>query len=65
MAEKIERIDKRRKENPRNKVYQFRMNSDEDELLESLSVITDTPKSEVIRNALKLYEKIKRVGSNY
>ena len=65
MAENIEQIDKRRKENPRNKVYQFRMNSDEGELLESLSVITDTPKSEVIRNALKLYEKVKRVGGNY
>lgn len=65
MAETVERIDKRRKENPRNKVYQFRMNDDEDELLDFLSVITDAPKSEVIRNALKMYEQVKRVNANY
>ena len=60
-----EKIDKRRKENPRNRVYQFRMNGDEGELLESLSVITDDPKSEVIRKALKLYDQVKRSSGEY
>lgn len=62
---KENKVDRRRKANARNRVYQIRMNDDEGDLLESLSVITDEPKSEVIRNALKLYDKVKRAGTAY
>lgn len=61
----MDKIDKRRKENPRKKYFQMRLNNDEEEILDSLSVITDESKADVIRNALKIYYEIKRAGGNY
>lgn len=43
----------------------MRLNNDEEELLDSLSVITDESKADVIRSALKIYYEIKRAGGKY
>lgn len=61
----MDKIDKRRRENPRKKYFQMRMNTDEEEVLESLCVITDKSKADVVRDALDIYYQIKRAGGKY
>lgn len=43
----------------------MRLNNDEEELLDSLSVITDKSKADVVRDALDIYYQIKRAGGKY
>lgn len=43
----------------------MRMNSDEEEVLDSLCVITDKSKADVVRDALNIYYQIKRAGGKY
>ena len=49
-----------KKEESKNKEYKLRIGAEEEEMLEFLTFKDDVPKSEVIRNALRMYYNFKK-----
>ena len=61
----MDKIDKRRKENPKKGRFEMRTDTNDEELFDNLNAITGEDRSTMVRNALKLYYQIKRASGNY
>lgn len=61
----MDKIDKRRRVNPKKGRFEMRTDTNDEELFESLNAITGEDRSTIVRNALKLYYQIKKAGGNY
>lgn len=61
----MDKIDKRKKDNPKKGRFEMRTDTNDEELFETLNAITGEDRSTIVRSALKLYYEIKKASGNY